>query len=50
MSGLRVAVVGATGAVGTVMLRLLRERGVPCVRGRSVRVGALRRAACSTAA
>jgi aspartate-semialdehyde dehydrogenase len=27
--GLRVAVVGATGAVGTVMLRLLRERGGP---------------------
>jgi aspartate-semialdehyde dehydrogenase len=26
---LRVAVVGATGAVGTVMLRLLRERGFP---------------------
>ncbi|HWC27355.1 MAG TPA: aspartate-semialdehyde dehydrogenase, partial [Solirubrobacteraceae bacterium] len=25
--GLRVAVVGATGAVGTVMLRLLRSRG-----------------------
>jgi aspartate-semialdehyde dehydrogenase len=29
MSGLRVAVVGATGAVGTVMLRLLRERAFP---------------------
>ena len=29
MSGLRVAVVGATGAVGTVMLRLLRERDFP---------------------
>jgi aspartate-semialdehyde dehydrogenase len=29
MSGLRIAVVGATGAVGTVMLRLLRERGFP---------------------
>jgi aspartate-semialdehyde dehydrogenase len=29
MNGLRVAVVGATGAVGTVMLRLLRERGFP---------------------
>jgi aspartate-semialdehyde dehydrogenase len=28
-SGLRVAVVGATGAVGTVMLRLLRSRGFP---------------------
>jgi aspartate-semialdehyde dehydrogenase len=28
-SDLRVAVVGATGAVGTVMLRLLRERGFP---------------------
>ncbi len=28
-SGLRVAVVGATGAVGTVMLRLLRERSFP---------------------
>ncbi len=28
-SGLRVAVVGATGAVGTVMLRLLRDRGFP---------------------
>ena len=28
-SGLRVAVVGATGAVGTVMLRLLRARGFP---------------------
>jgi len=27
--GLRVAVVGATGAVGTVMLRLLRSRGFP---------------------
>jgi aspartate-semialdehyde dehydrogenase len=27
--GLRVAVVGATGAVGTVMLRLLRERDFP---------------------
>jgi len=27
--GLRVAVVGATGAVGTVMLRLLRTRGFP---------------------
>src|SRR3954447_2335652 len=29
MSGYRVAVVGATGAVGTVMLRKLRERGFP---------------------
>ena len=29
VSELRVAVVGATGAVGTVMLRLLRERGFP---------------------
>jgi aspartate-semialdehyde dehydrogenase len=29
VSGLRVAVVGATGAVGTVMLRLLRERSFP---------------------
>jgi aspartate-semialdehyde dehydrogenase len=29
VSGLRVAVVGATGAVGTVMLRLLRERDFP---------------------
>ena len=29
MSGLRVAVVGATGAVGTVMLRLLRDRDFP---------------------
>jgi aspartate-semialdehyde dehydrogenase len=29
VSGLRVAVVGATGAVGTVMLRLLRERAFP---------------------
>jgi aspartate-semialdehyde dehydrogenase len=29
MSGYRVAVVGATGQVGTVMLRLLRERGFP---------------------
>jgi aspartate-semialdehyde dehydrogenase len=29
MTGLRVAVVGATGAVGTVMLRLLRERDFP---------------------
>ena len=28
-AGLRVAVVGATGAVGTVMLRLLREREFP---------------------
>ena len=28
-SGLRVAVVGATGAVGTVMLRLLRDRSFP---------------------
>ena len=28
-SGLRVAVVGATGAVGTVMLRLLRDRRFP---------------------
>ena len=28
-AGLRVAVVGATGAVGTVMLRLLRERDFP---------------------
>jgi len=28
-SGLRVAVVGATGAVGTVMLRLLRSRAFP---------------------
>ena len=28
-NGLRVAVVGATGAVGTVMLRLLREREFP---------------------
>ncbi|MGB2711816.1 MAG: aspartate-semialdehyde dehydrogenase [Conexibacter sp.] len=28
-SGYRVAVVGATGQVGTVMLRLLRERGFP---------------------
>ncbi len=27
--GLRIAVVGATGAVGTVMLRLLRERAFP---------------------
>ena len=29
MSGLRVAVVGATGAVGTVILRLLRDREFP---------------------
>ncbi len=29
MSGYRVAVVGATGAVGTVMLQKLRERGFP---------------------
>jgi aspartate-semialdehyde dehydrogenase len=29
MSGLRVAVVGATGAVGRVMLELLHERGFP---------------------
>jgi aspartate-semialdehyde dehydrogenase len=29
MTGLRVAVVGATGAVGTVMLQLLRERRFP---------------------
>src|SRR5215210_4352065 len=29
MSQLRLAVVGATGAVGTVMLRKLRERGFP---------------------
>ena len=29
MSGCRVAVVGATGAVGTVMLEKLRERGFP---------------------
>ena len=28
MSGLRIAVVGATGAVGTVMLRCLNERGL----------------------
>jgi aspartate-semialdehyde dehydrogenase len=28
MSGLRIAVVGATGAVGTVMLQCLRERGL----------------------
>src|SRR3954468_3543320 len=29
MSGYRVAVVGATGAVGTVMLQKLRQRGFP---------------------
>ncbi len=29
--GLRVAVVGATGAVGTVMLRLLRDRAFPAI-------------------
>jgi aspartate-semialdehyde dehydrogenase len=29
MSGYRIAVVGATGQVGTVMLQLLRERGFP---------------------
>ena len=27
-AGLRIAVVGATGAVGTVMLQCLRERGL----------------------
>ena len=43
MSGYRVAVVGATGAVGTVMLAKLRERGFPASRDRPVRVRALRR-------
>ena len=39
----RVAVVGATGAVGTVMLAKLRERGFPGARDRPVRLRALGR-------
>ena len=39
----RVAVVGATGAVGTAMLETLRERGFPAARDRPVRLRALRR-------
>ena len=38
----RVAVVGATGAVGTVMRAKLRERGVPGERDRPLRLRALR--------
>ena len=37
----RVAVVGATGAVGTVMLAKLRERGFPASRDRPLRLRAL---------
>ena len=50
MSGLRVAVVGATGAVGTVMLRLLRERAFPAIRDRRRSPPSARSAASSTAA
>ena len=39
----RVAVVGATGAVGTVMLAKLRERDFPAARDRPVRLRALGR-------
>ena len=37
--GLHVAVVGATGAVGTVLLRLLEERGLPVARLRALASG-----------
>ena len=46
----RVAVVGATGAVGSTMLGVMRERVVPRRRGRAVRLRALGRAARSTSA
>ena len=42
--GYRVAVVGATGQVGTLMLELLREREFPRARDRAVRLRALGRA------
>ncbi len=38
---MRVGVVGATGLVGTAMLRLLDERNFPVDELRGVRVGAL---------
>ena len=42
-ASMRVAVVGATGAVGTVMRRLLRSAAFPARRGRPVRLRALGR-------
>ncbi len=42
--GYRVAVVGATGQVGTLMLELLRERSLPGERDRALRLRALGRA------
>ena len=44
MSGYRVAVVGATGAVGTAMLREAARARLPRARDRPVRLRALRRA------
>ena len=47
---LRVAVVGATGAVGTVMLQKLQDERPPRLGDRPVRLRALEPAASSTAA
>ena len=47
---MRVAVVGATGAVGSTMLGVMRERSLPRRRGRAVRLRALGRAQRSTTA
>ena len=44
---MRVAVVGATGAVGTLLLALLERRGFPAARGRALRLRALGRQAAS---
>ena len=46
--GYRVAVVGATGQVGTLMLELLRERELSRARDRAVRLRALGRRASSS--
>ena len=45
---MRVAVVGATGAVGSTMLGVMRERSFPAAEVRAVRLRALGRAARST--
>ena len=47
--GLRVAVVGATGVVGTTMRALLREREFPGERDRPICLAALRRPRARTA-
>ncbi len=47
-NGYRVAVVGATGQVGTLMLQLLRERSFPARRDRGVRLRALGRQGAPT--